>query len=121
MLTPCSPHVAGTTTDRDTDKSGAFAGQVRVHLRAYQRVLRHRPTNIQRSLMLVAATAAARYAQAVADPTVSAQDLAHYERVQRKALAHMHASFPKRQPPPALTLADYLNTRSAPPQCEGGR
>jgi hypothetical protein len=113
MLTPSSQHVGDSPTDRATDKSAAFAGQVRIHLRAYQRVLKHRPTNIQRSLMQTAAVAAARYAQAVADPSVGAQDLAHLERVSRKSLAHMHASFPKRQPQPALTLADYLNVRVA--------
>jgi hypothetical protein len=110
MTTPCLQHGGDTAPDTYTDKAGAFAGQVSMYLRAYQRILRRRPTDLQRRLMQTAATAAARYDAAVCDPTLSGQTLAHLERVSRKSLAAMHASFPKPQPE-RNRLMDYLSGR----------
>jgi hypothetical protein len=89
MPSSCLPQVP--------DKSAAFDAQVRAYRRAFQRALRHRPTNLQRALMDTAAIAAARFDQAARDPDVGAQDLAHLERVARRAAAAMRASFPTRQ------------------------
>jgi hypothetical protein len=111
MLTPSLQNGGDTTTDTTTDIAVALAGQVRVYLRAYQRVLRHRPTNIQRALMQTAAIAAARYDAAVADGSFSGNSLGHLERCARKSAAAMYASFPKRQPQPELTLGDYLSSK----------
>ena len=89
MRSPCPSQVP--------DNSAAFDGQVRAYKRAFQRELRHRPTNLQRALMNTAAVAAARFDQATRNPDVGAQDLAHLERVSRRAQAAMRASFPTKQ------------------------
>jgi hypothetical protein len=89
MSSSCLPQVP--------DKSAVNDAQVRTYKRAFQRALRHRPTNLQRSLMDTAAIAAARFDQATRDPHVGAQDLAHLERVARRAAAAMRASFPTKQ------------------------
>jgi hypothetical protein len=105
---PSVQHAGDITTDKRTDIAVVFAGQIRMYLRSYQRILRHRPTNLQRSLMQTAAVAAARYDAALRDPSISAQALAHLERVARKSSAAMHASFPKHQPEPELTPGELL-------------
>jgi hypothetical protein len=96
--------------DSSTDKAVALQGQIRAYLRAFQRQLRSKPTTLQLAAMRNAAIAAARYDRALRDYSLSGTSLAHYERVQRKALAQMHASF-KRDPQPALTLSDILSSR----------
>ena len=92
-----------TKLSNSRDKSGDY-------LRAYQRQLRARPSDLQRSAMEAAAYAAAKYDRALRDPNLSATSLAHYERVHRKSLAAMHASF-KRSPAPELTLEQILHSQ----------
>lgn len=73
-------HVRDTTPDT----AAAFARQVRVYLRSYQRTLKRRPTNLQRSLMQTAAVAQARYDAALRDPTITGQNLGYLERCARR-------------------------------------
>jgi hypothetical protein len=73
MPSSCRPQVP--------DKSTAFDAQVQRYLRAFQKALRHRPTNLQRDLMANAAVTQARFDQAARNPNVGAQDLAHLERI----------------------------------------
>jgi hypothetical protein len=53
MPSSCRPQVP--------DKSTAFDAQVHRYLRAFQKALRHRPTNLQRDLMANAAVTQARF------------------------------------------------------------
>jgi hypothetical protein len=95
--------------DTLTDTAVTLKGQVRTLLRAYQRQLRAKPSTLQLAAMRASAIAAARYDLALRDLTISGATLAHYERVSRKALAAMHATFPKHPPQPVLSpLAAYL-------------
>ena len=89
MPSSCLPQVP--------DKSAVSDAQVRAYKRAFQRELRHRPTLLQRALMDAAAITAARFDAASRDPDVGAQDLAHLERVARRAAAAMRTSFPTKQ------------------------
>src|SRR6516225_9005770 len=84
---------------QSNDSYASFDGQVRAYRRAFQRELRHRPTNLQRVLMETAAVSAARFDRATRDPDIGAQNLAHLERDARRATAAMRAAFPiKREP-----------------------
>src|SRR5262249_23328732 len=82
------------------DKS-AVADAAQAYRRAFQKELRHKPTNFQRSLMALAAITAARFDAASRNPDVTAQDLSHLERVARRAKKDMLESFhPKTEPEP---------------------
>jgi hypothetical protein len=95
--------------DTPTDTTAAFAGQVRRYLRAYQRLLKARPTTLQHAAMLASALAAARFDRALRDDAISGATLAHYERTARKSHAAMLASFPKHPPQPqSRPLSAYL-------------
>jgi len=88
------------------DKS-AVADAAQAYRRAFQQLLRHKPTNFQRSLMDLAAITAARFDVASRNPDVTAQDLSHLERVARRAkrdmLESFHASKPEPEPPPSFS------------------
>jgi hypothetical protein len=115
-MSSCQGHVGDIPPDnpRDnpTDKSGTTTEHVERYKRAFQRALRRRPTHIQRGLMENAAAAQVKYDQALLDPRTGAQNLAHLERVARKAGNAMWASFPIRpEPEPnkrSPTLSDTL-------------
>jgi hypothetical protein len=87
-----------------------LAGQTRLHLRALQRALCHhgRPTNQQRNLLRLAATAQARVSRALYDPTTSGHNIAHLERVARAAVKEAYAAFPKPPVPLEPTLEELL-------------
>jgi hypothetical protein len=92
--------------DGPTDKAVTFAELVR----AYQRVLKARPSTLQRAAMHAAARAAMRYDRALRDDSLSGCTLAHYERVSRRAYSAMLESF-RRSPEPGLTLEQLLRSQ----------
>ena len=91
------------------DAPFAFEGHVRAYKRELQCELHRRPTDVQRALMTTAAIARARFDQASRDHTVKPADLAHFERVARKATAAARASFPAsgRGTPASIVAAGF--------------
>jgi hypothetical protein len=89
--------------DTSTDTISESDPQVQRYLRSFQKALRRRPTDLQRSLMVNAAVLQVRFERASRDLNFGAQNLAHLERCARKAGNAMQASFPTRgSPTPAL-------------------
>jgi hypothetical protein len=71
--------------------------------RAYQRELAHKPTLIQKTLIVRAATLTALAERAALDPATTANDLVRLDNKAERARAEMFASFGERkQPIPSL-------------------
>lgn len=95
--------------DIPTDKTVEFKAQVLRYEKAFQKVLRHKPTHIQKSLMANAASAQAHYDMAMRNPDLfKPVDLAHLARCARQSANVMLASFPTRPRPAPTTLGDAL-------------
>jgi hypothetical protein len=100
---PRRKYVRDNPTDTPADKSVAFDAAVQRYLTSFQDALHRRPTNLQRDLMVAAATAQVRYSQALHDPNIRPNDLEALERIARRAGNAMHASFKiKRELAPSL-------------------
>lgn len=92
-MTPTLSHVGDIPADISTDKLPASDPRVQKYVKAFQRSLRRRPTDLQRRLMWQAALAQIRYSDALNNPHIRPNDLEALERVARRAANAMHASF----------------------------
>ena len=114
MVPPSAQHVAdiSATTDGQAD---AFEHHVAALRRSFQRVLRRKPTRLQRELMDRAAILTTKAKLAALDPTVSPNDLVRLDGLAARARSEMFAMFAAKQEPDdgASDLDRYLQRRAA--------
>jgi len=114
VVPPSAQHVADISAATD-GQADVFEHHVAAFRRSFQRVLRRKPTRLQRELMDRAAILTTKAKLAALDSTVSPNDLVRLDGLAARARAEMFAMFAAKQEPDdgASDLDRYLQRRAA--------
>jgi hypothetical protein len=91
------------------DASAAHGRRIAALMRAFQRLLRRKPTTVERHAMRRAADLTARAEWAAADPSVPLNDVVRIDGAAHRArLAFMALAGVKRKPAPSLRFSRHV-------------